>query len=80
MNSVKIQLPTEISYWGSTATESMVERILDNLEILIKNEFHQYNIVFERTPTPTGDGIFCDEEDVRQDIIYWIQNNWAAAL
>jgi hypothetical protein len=71
---VLIQLPTEISYWGSTATESDVSRICDNLESMIRAEFgERLVLLFERTATPLGDGVSSEHED-------WIANNWTAAL
>ena len=78
---VLIQLPTEVSYWGSTATESDVSRICDNLESLIRAEFgERLVLLFERTATPLGDGISSDHEDSAQEVWNWIANNWTAAL
>ena len=54
---VLVQLPTEVSYWGSTATESDVARICGNLESLIRAEFSaRLNLTFERTVYPCGGG------------------------
>ena len=78
---VLIQLPTEVSYWGSTATESNVSRICDNLESLIRAEVGERLVLnFERTATPLGDGISSDHEDSAQEVWNWIANNWTTAL
>ena len=78
---VFIQLPTEVSYWGSTATESDVSRICDNLESLIRAEFGERLVLnFERTATPLGDGVSSDHEDSAQEVWNWIANNWTTAL
>ena len=78
---VFIQLPTEPSYWGSTATESDVSRICDNLESLIRAEFGERLVLnFERTATPLGDGVSSDHEGSAQEVWNWIANNWTAAL
>ena len=76
----KIQLPTEPSYWGSTATEADVERILDNLEGMIQREFDDVEITFERRSQPQGRGISASTEELRDRIFDWIENNWTAAL
>ena len=78
---VFIQLPTEPSYWGSTATESDVPRICDNLESLIRAEFEaRLELTFERTQTPRGGGVHSAHEDSAQEVWNWIANNWTAAL
>ena len=80
-NEVFIQLPTEVSYWGSTATESDVPRICDNLESLIRAEFGERLVLnFERTATPLADGVSSDHEDSAQEVWNWIANNWTDAL
>jgi len=80
-NEVLIQLPTEISYWGSTATESDVSRICDNLESMIRAEFSaRLSLTFERTQTPRGGGVHSEHEDSAQEVWNWIANNWTAAL
>jgi hypothetical protein len=80
-NEVFIQLPTEPSYWGSTATESDVSRICDNLESMIRAEFGERAVLnFERTATPNGQGVTCAHDDTAQNVWEWIANNWTAAL
>ena len=80
-NEVLIQLPTEPSYWGSTATESDVSRICDNLESMIRAEFEaRLDLTFERTQTPRGGGVHSAHEDSAQEVWNWIANNWTAAL
>ena len=80
-NEVLIQLPTEVSYWGSIATESDVSRICDNLESLIRAEFEaRLDLTFERTPTPRGGGVHSAHEDSAQEVWNWIANNWTSAL
>lgn len=78
---VLIQLPTEPSFWGSTATESDVARICDNLESLIRAEFGaRLDLTFERTQTPRGGGVHSIHEDSAQEVWNWIADNWTAAL
>ena len=78
---VLIQLPTETSYWGSTATESDVSRILDNLQSMIRAQFAGYfDLTFERTATPRGSGVHSDDSDAVELISEWISDNWTAAL
>ena len=78
---VFVQIPTEPSYWGSTATESDVPRICDNLESLIRAEFEaRLELTFERTQTPRGGGVHSAHEDSAQEVWNWIANNWTAAL
>ena len=78
---VFIQIPTEVSYWGSTATESDVSRICDNLESLIRAEFgERLVLIFERTDNVWGTGIHSAHEDSAQDVWNWIANNWTTAL
>jgi hypothetical protein len=80
--NITVQLPTEVSYWGSEATESDVERILSNLETMIAREFSSspYNISFERTATPIGSGVDGDCEAACDDVRLFIEENWTAAL
>lgn len=80
--NITVQLPTEVSYWGSTATESDVKRILSNLESMIAREFSEspYNISFERTSIPSGSGIHGDCEAACDDVRLFIEENWTAAL
>lgn len=75
-----IQLPTEPSYWGSIATEADVERILDNLEVMIRREFDDVEITFERKSEPQGTGIFADTDELHDRLFDWIEKNWTAAL
>jgi len=78
---VLIQLPTEPSYWGSTATQADVSRILDNLQSMIRAEFAGYfDLTFERTATPRGDGVHSDDGYAIELISEWISDNWTAAL
>ena len=78
---VLIQLPSDPLYWGSTATQANVSRICDNLESMIRAEFAGYfDLTFERTATPLGDGVSSDHEDSAQEVWNWIANNWTAAL
>ncbi|NDG64427.1 MAG: hypothetical protein EBY29_13335 [Planctomycetes bacterium] len=80
--NITVQLPTEISYWGSTATEAHVDRILSNLETMIAKEFSDspYNINFERTANPSGSGIHGDCEAACDDVRLFIEENWMNAL
>lgn len=81
MSTVTIQLPTEISYWGSTATAADVERIHDNLEGMITLEFSdRAELVFERVENPRGSGVHSDDNDLAEEIHKWIQDRWTAAL
>ena len=78
---VFIQIPTEVSYWGSTATESDVSRMCDNLESMIRAEFGERLVLnFERTANPRGGGVHSAHEDSAQEVWNWIANNWTAAL
>jgi len=79
---ILVQLPTEPSYWGSSATKADVERIVKNLETLIRSEFSDapFEIWFERTETPRGTGIHGDDDDACAAIFEFVQNNWTAAL
>lgn len=79
---ITVQLPTEISYWGDTANESDIERICDNMESMIRNEFSEapFEIQFERTATPRGNGVHGDNADACAEVYDWIQNNWVMAL
>ena len=78
---VFIQIPTEVSYWGSTATESDVSRILDNLQSMIRAQFAGYfDLTFERTANPRGGGVHSDDSDAVELISEWISENWTAAL
>lgn len=79
--SVTIQLPTEPSYWGSTATESDVVRILDNLESMIRGEFEKRaELQFERTTAPRGNGVHSEDNVLAGQIHWWISLYWTAAL
>ena len=78
---VLIQLPSDPSYWGSTATQSDVSRILDNLQSMIRAQFAGYfDLTFERTATPRGSGVHSDDSDAVELISEWISDNWTAAL
>ena len=80
-NEVLIQLPSDPSYWGSTATQADVSRILDNLQSMIRAQFAGYfDLTFERTATPRGSGVHSDDSDAVELISEWISNNWTAAL
>lgn len=80
--NITVQLPTEVSYWGSDSSQPDVERILSNLESMIAREFSSspYNISFERTANPTGSGIHGDCEAACDDVRLFIEENWIAAL
>ena len=80
MSNITIQLPTEPSYWGSTATEADVYRIIGNLETMIRNEFGNIDIDFQHMSEPRGRGIWGDDESVIESIHQFIQDNWTAAL
>jgi len=78
---ILIQLPTEPSYWGSTATPADVERIIDRLEGMLRSEFgDRYDLLFERRPQPEGSGVHCVHDGSAQEVWEWIGNNWTAAL
>lgn len=79
--SVLIQLPTEPSYWGSSATPDDVDRILDSLESLVRSEFEsRAEVEFERTPTPRSSGVHSQDFSLAADVHAWIQDHWTAAL
>lgn len=81
MQIVLIQLPTEPSYWGSTASTRDVSRILDNLEEMISSRFEEFcEIRFDRVQNPTGCGVHCDCDETVETIHRWIEENWEAAL
>ena len=78
---VLIQLPSDLSYWGSTATQADVSRILDNLQSMIRAQFAGYfDLTFERTANPRGSGVHSDDSDAVELISEWISDNWTAAL
>ena len=78
---VLIQLPTDPSYWGSSATANDVDRILDSLESLIRSEFEsRCEIEFDRTPTPRSSGVHSQDFSLADDIHAWIEERWTAAL
>ena len=78
---VLIQLPTEVSYWGDTATSDDVSRMCDNLESMIRAEFEScFNLSFERTKTPSRGGVHSEDDHSRFEVWQWIQDNWTAAL
>ena len=78
---VTVQLPTEISYWGSEATTSDVERIHDNLESMISREFSdRAELVFERVENPRGNGVHSDDAEMAGELFQWMQDNWTSAL
>ena len=80
-NEVLIQLPSDPSYWGSTATQADVSRILDNLQSMIRAQFAGYfDLTFERTATPRGSGVHSDDSDAVELISEWISDNWTAAF
>ena len=80
MSTITIQLPTEPSYWGSTATEADVYRIIGNLEMMIRNEFPDVDIDFQHMQEPRGRGIWGDDECLMDSIHQFIQDNWTCAL
>ena len=80
MNTITVQLPTEPSYWGSTATKADVDRIIGNLETMIRNEFGNIDIDFQHMSEPRGRGIWGDDESVIDSIYQFIQDNWTSAL
>lgn len=80
MNTITVQLPTEPSYWGSTATKADVDRIIGNLETMIRNKFGNIDIDFQHMSEPRGRGIWGDDESVIDSIYQFIQDNWTAAL
>jgi hypothetical protein len=81
MNTIQIQLPTDPSYWGSTATDSDVERILDRLESMLSQEFSsRADLRFERTETPRGTGVHSEDDELAEEVFRWIEENWTAAL
>lgn len=81
MKSVLIQLPTEPSYWGSSATSRDVSRICDNLEEMISSRFEEFlEIRFDRVENPTGCGVHCDCDETVETVHRWIEENWEVAL
>lgn len=80
MSTITIQLPTEPSYWGSTATEADVYRIIGNLEMMIRSKFPDVDIDFQHMQEPRGRGIWGDDECLMESIHQFIQDNWTSAL
>jgi hypothetical protein len=80
--NITVQLPTEISYWGSDCREQDIDRILSNLETMIEREFSDspYNINFQRTANPSGSGVDGDCEAACDDVRLFIEENWMNAL
>ena len=79
--SVLIQLPTDPSYWGSSAAADDVDRILDSLESLVRCEFQsRADLEFERTPTPRSSGVHSQDFSIAADVHAWIAERWTAAL
>lgn len=80
--NITVQLPTEISYWGSDCREQDIDRILDNLEAMIEREFSEtpYFILFDRTTTPIGSGIHGNSETAVLAVKVFIEENWTQAL
>lgn len=77
---ITVQLPTDPSYWGSTATEADVYRIIGNLETMIRSQFPDVDIDFQHMQEPQGRGIFGDNQSLIDSIYQFIQDNWTAAL
>jgi hypothetical protein len=79
---ITVQLPTEPSYWGSTATESDVTRALENLEAMIRSEFADapFELHFERTSTPMPRGVIGHDEEAVEAVFEFIATNWTNAL
>lgn len=81
MPTITIQLPTDPSYWGSTATAGDVGRIIDRLESMITREFgERADLRFERAATPRGNGIHSEDDVLAEEVFRWIEENWQAAL
>lgn len=80
MSTITIQLPTEPFYWGSTATEADVYRIIGNLEAMIRNEFPDIDIDFQHMSEPRGRVIWGDDESLIESIHQFIQDNWTSAI
>lgn len=79
--TVKIQLPTDPSAYGSGCTEDRVEEINSKIESYVRGEFgDRADLSFERTKTPRRNGITCEDEDLADEIYAWIQQYWTAAL
>ena len=81
-NIITVQLPTDPAYWGSTATEADVDRILTNLESMIRDQFPEFELEFqfERCATPRFGGVFSSDESVAESVYEFIRDNWTAAL
>jgi hypothetical protein len=79
---ITVQLPTEPSYWGSTANEADVTRANDNLEAMIRSKFADapFEIRFERTATPTPRGVIGHDEEAVEAVFEFIATNWTNAL
>ena len=80
--NITIQIPTELSYWGSDITSEEIPMIADRMEALIQNEFGgRHDITFERTGTPSRRRVHCpDAPDIAEEIAEWIGDNWIQAL
>jgi hypothetical protein len=81
MPTIQIQLPDDPSFWGSTATQADVERILDRMEAMVSQEFgERAELRFERAATPCGNGIHSEDGVLAEEVFRWIEENWTAAL
>jgi hypothetical protein len=79
---ITVQLPTELSYWGSIATEADVTRALDNIEAMVRSHFADapFEITFERTSNPMGRGVHGDDAEAVEAIFDFISAYWTNAL
>jgi hypothetical protein len=79
---ITVQMPTEPSYWGSTATDADVARAIGNLEEMVRREFSDapFEIRFERLAEPVGRGIHGDDQEAVEEIFEFISAYWTAAL
>lgn len=79
--TITVQIPTEPSYYGSTCTSEQVDIIATRLESMLRNQFDDHHITFERTPTPSRSGVRClEDSDLAEEVADWIAENWTAAL
>lgn len=79
---ITVQLPTDPQYWGSTANETNdLSNILDRMESMIRAEFGaRFDLTFERTQTPLGQGVHSDDEEAVEAVFEFIATNWTNAL
>lgn len=76
-----VQLPTDPSCWGHKVTQAQVVVYAFRLQCMIFRNFSDVaKLTFERTTTPFGSGIRCEDSELAEEIRKYIEDNWTAAL